>query len=307
LAVHHVDDAALRGDPRATVPGRHPPRPGRHLPRVVATADGEPVQHLPDEAVHPDAAHRAPRRSARRRGRGGAHLLGGGAATGPPRAGLPRHHLVRGAMERLRVAIGRHALQQHAHPAGRAGADTRARAAVLRPAHGGSRAGRHPRDRNLLRLPALPPPGRYRGSIERVNASGLIPAPQARPGVTDDRPAFGFDLAGVLMVNPFASCVVPRLERLLAAAPSLTGLTESQVSQRVRGAIRRGWQRRMTTGDLAAAYDWDAIYREAAQELGAPVDACSVIDVGLWVRECCAQNGHVRALEGVPEMLSALS
>jgi len=125
--------------------------------------------------------------------------------------------------------------------------------------------------------------------------------------VTDDRPAFGFDLAGVLMVNPFASCVVPRLERLLAAAPSLTGLTESQVSQRVRGAIRRGWQRRMTTGDLAAAYDWDAIYREAAQELGAPVDACSVIDVGLWVRECCAQDGHVRALEGVPEMLSALS
>lgn len=123
----------------------------------------------------------------------------------------------------------------------------------------------------------------------------------------DARPAFGFDLDGVLIVNPFDSCVVPRLERLLETAPSLTGLTHAAVSTRVRGAIRRGWQQRMATGDLAAAYDWDAIYLQAAAELGAPSDARATIDVARWVRECCAQEGHVRALPGAAEMLAKLS
>ncbi|HET8986055.1 MAG TPA: HAD family hydrolase [Trueperaceae bacterium] len=123
----------------------------------------------------------------------------------------------------------------------------------------------------------------------------------------DSRPAFGFDLDGVLIVNPFDTCVVPRLERLLSASPSLAHLGDAEVSKRVRGAIRRGWQQRMATGDLAAAYDWDAIYIEAAEELLAPIAARSAVDVGLWVRECCAQGGHIRALPGAAEMLSRLS
>lgn len=63
----------------------------------------------------------------------------------------------------------------------------------------------------------------------------------------------------------------------------------------------------MATGDLAAAYDWDAIYIEVAEELEAPIDVNSAIDVGLWVRECCAEGDHVRALPGVGEMLAELS
>lgn len=120
-------------------------------------------------------------------------------------------------------------------------------------------------------------------------------------------PSVGFDLDGVLIVNPFDTCVVPRLERLLSTSASLAGLATAEVSSMVRGAIRRGWQQRMATGDLAAAYDWDAIYIEAAEELRAPIDARSVVDVGLWVRECCAEGGHIRALPGAEETLSRLS
>lgn len=130
---------------------------------------------------------------------------------------------------------------------------------------------------------------------------------EMRQREADARPSFGFDLDGVLIVNPFDSCVVPRLERLLSTAPPLSGLAQREVSQRVRGAIRRGWQQRMAAGDLAAAYDWDAIYIAAAEELEAPIDAHSVIDVGLWVRECCAEGGHIRALPGAGEMLAQLS
>src|SRR5690606_5331908 len=56
LAVHHVDDVAVRGDTGAAVPRRYPSGHGRYLPGTVTAADGESVQHLPDEAVHPDLA-----------------------------------------------------------------------------------------------------------------------------------------------------------------------------------------------------------------------------------------------------------
>lgn len=134
------------------------------------------------------------------------------------------------------------------------------------------------------------------------------PAPVGQFGHTNaESLAFGFDLDGVLMVNPFDSCVVPRLERLLAASTSMIGLERQEVSIRVRGAIRRGWQQRMATGDLAAAYDWDAIYLQAAAELGAHEEAQASIDVGLWVRDCCAEGGHIEALPGAEEMLARLA
>lgn len=124
---------------------------------------------------------------------------------------------------------------------------------------------------------------------------------------TETRRAVGFDLDGVLIVNPFDSCVVPRLERLLASAPKLAGLDAQEVSQRVRGAIRSGWQRRMATEDLASAYDWDAIYLEAAVEFGLPSVASSGINVSGWVEECCAAGGHIRALPGAAELLERLA
>lgn len=121
------------------------------------------------------------------------------------------------------------------------------------------------------------------------------------------RPAFGFDLDGVLMVNPFDTCVVPRLERLLAKAPPLSGMDEIAASKSVRQAIGRTWRRRMATGDLAAAYDWDAIYREVAIEFAVQLTREDEIEVARWVRDCCDEGGHVLALPGAAELLSTLS
>ncbi len=60
------------------------------------------IQTLPSEAA---------RRRPRGRGGGGSHILGGRAAPRPTRPRLPRHHHVRCAMERLRLAPRRHALE----------------------------------------------------------------------------------------------------------------------------------------------------------------------------------------------------
>src|SRR5690606_4485125 len=87
LAVHPVDDAALRGDPGAAVPRRDAAGPRRHLPGAAAPADGGALRDLPDEAVHTDPAERADRRRPRRRRQRAAHLLGRRAAAGAPRPG----------------------------------------------------------------------------------------------------------------------------------------------------------------------------------------------------------------------------
>jgi len=107
------------------------------------------------------------------------------------------------------------------------------------------------------------------------------------------------------MVNPFDTCVVPRLEALVSGSPTLAGLSVTDASKRVRQAIGRGWRKRMATGDLAAAYDWDGIYREVATELAVATSALS-IDVARWVEECCLEGEHIRALPGAGEMLSTL-
>ena len=116
----------------------------------------------------------------------------------------------------------------------------------------------------------------------------------------------GFDLDGVLIRNPFETCVLPRLEELLSSTPGARALGEETIGNAVRRRVGAGWRARMATGDLASAYDWDAIYREVAVALGADPERCGNIDVAAWVRECCGLDGHIAALPGAPELLSGL-
>lgn len=121
------------------------------------------------------------------------------------------------------------------------------------------------------------------------------------------RLAIGFDLDGVLMRNPFETCVIPRFQQLMAAAPALAG-TEPEAA-RVEARRRMGveWRRRMSVGDEVGAYDWDGIYRTVATELGAGHEIVAQIDVAAWVRECCVVDVHIAALPGARAMLQRLS
>lgn len=124
---------------------------------------------------------------------------------------------------------------------------------------------------------------------------------------TNGRLNIGFDLDGVLIRNPFETCVIPRLQGLLAASPGVRALGEEAVGQAVRERVGAGWRSRMATGDLASAYDWDDIYHEVAADFGADEECLANIDVAAWVRECCGQDGHIAALPGAGELLSALA
>lgn len=114
----------------------------------------------------------------------------------------------------------------------------------------------------------------------------------------------GFDLDGVLIRNPFASCVIPRLQRLLSGPNGFQAGTGGDV---VLQRIGQAWRGRMATGDLASAYDWDGIYREVSRDLGADEAVEESIDVASWVRDCCTKQEHIEALPGARELLDMLS
>ncbi len=120
------------------------------------------------------------------------------------------------------------------------------------------------------------------------------------------RTTVGFDLDGVLMRNPFETCVLPRLAQLLGSTRGLRGLAGEAAVRAVREKVGGGWQRRMEAGDLVGAYDWDAIYRQAAGELGGGSALAAEIDVARWVEDCCGQDGHVAALPGARQALEGL-
>lgn len=117
------------------------------------------------------------------------------------------------------------------------------------------------------------------------------------------RPTVGFDLDGVLMRNPFETCVIPRFQDLMASAPAFAGLAREEARAEARRRVGLAWRRRMTAGDEVGSYDWDGIYRDVAEELGVAV----AIDVAAWVRECCACSGHIEVLPGARELLAQLS
>src|SRR5690606_4879493 len=123
----------------------------------------------------------------------------------------------------------------------------------------------------------------------------------------EGRFSVGFDLDGVLMRNPFETCVLPRLAALLKSTPGLADLEELEAARAVRERVSHGWQRRMRSADLVGAYDWDGIYREVAEELGGDPELAGQIDVATWVVECCGGDGHIEALPGAEEALGGLA
>lgn len=120
------------------------------------------------------------------------------------------------------------------------------------------------------------------------------------------RVSVGFDLDGVLMRNPFETCVLPRLSLLLKTTPGLSDLGEQEAARAVRKLVATSWRRRMGAADLVGAYDWDAIYREVAQEFGGAPELSDSIDVAAWVVECCGGDGHIEALPGAKQALEGL-
>lgn len=118
-----------------------------------------------------------------------------------------------------------------------------------------------------------------------------------------DQPfTIGFDLDGVLMRNPFESCIFPQMYRLFHATPALGALSAAEAAQASRTAVRAAWGRRMAAGDMVGAYDWDAIFRDVAAEFG----GAEVPDVATMVRRCCQVDGAIAALPGAHDTLRAL-
>lgn len=124
-----------------------------------------------------------------------------------------------------------------------------------------------------------------------------------KPEGSRPRLAVGFDLDGVLIRNPFESCVIPRFQDLMVGAPALAHLDPAAARQEARRRVGLAWRRRMVAGDEIGAYDWDGIYREVAAELGAEVE----IDVAAWVGECCLVAEHIEALPGAHKLLAELT
>jgi putative hydrolase of the HAD superfamily len=112
----------------------------------------------------------------------------------------------------------------------------------------------------------------------------------------------GFDLDGVLMRNPFERCVFPHMHRVFHTSPQLRALSVVEAAARSRDAVRAAWKRRLAAADMVGAYDWDAIFREAAESLG----GADVPDVAELVRRCCAVPGAIEALPGAHDTLRAL-
>ncbi|MFO7547025.1 MAG: HAD family hydrolase [Trueperaceae bacterium] len=112
----------------------------------------------------------------------------------------------------------------------------------------------------------------------------------------------GFDLDGVLMRNPFESCVFPHMHRVFRTTPRLRALPLDEATARSGEAVRAAWRRRLAAGDMVGAYDWDAIFREAADALG----GAEVPEVAELVRRCCGVPDAIEALPGAHDTLRAL-
>ena len=111
------------------------------------------------------------------------------------------------------------------------------------------------------------------------------------------------DLDAVLIQNPFRHGVLPHLRRHLRRAPSLAKLGEEKADRRIRDAVAAEVGRRMASGRLATAYDWDAIYASVAASFGAP----PVPDVAELVRHYCTVPGTIWLLPGALEALDGLA
>ncbi|MCR8632925.1 HAD family hydrolase [Paenibacillus radicis (ex Xue et al. 2023)] len=69
-----------------------------------------------------------------------------------------------------------------------------------------------------------------------------------------------FDLDGTLMQNPFGSWIFPEIEGILAGELNAPYEAKKQLLARHESLL--------VSGDIVAAYDWDAIVKRLSQELG---------------------------------------
>lgn len=115
--------------------------------------------------------------------------------------------------------------------------------------------------------------------------------------------SISFDLDGVLIQNPFAKGVFPRMRAHLRQSPQLSPLSPEEADARIDAAVRRRWGERMAAGEFVAAYDWDATFAAVAAELGGGAPP----DVAALVENYCQDPEMIALLPGALECLEALS
>jgi putative hydrolase of the HAD superfamily len=113
--------------------------------------------------------------------------------------------------------------------------------------------------------------------------------------------AVSFDLDGVVMENPFESCVLPRVRRLIRQGSRLAELDPCEADRLIDAAFLAEWTARMERGETVAAFDWDSIYNVVSRGFGGP----PVPDVTGLVEECCRPD-CIRLLPGVHEGIESL-
>ena len=123
-----------------------------------------------------------------------------------------------------------------------------------------------------------------------------------RSAVGSDRINVSFDLDGVLMQNPFLRGIFPHMRRHMRTAERLRGLPPEEADDLVDQAVREAWSERMLAGKFVDAYDWDAIYRDVSEALGAP----PVEDISELVARYCREPGMIELLPGAEEALQEL-
>ncbi|MEX2542152.1 MAG: HAD family hydrolase [Trueperaceae bacterium] len=113
--------------------------------------------------------------------------------------------------------------------------------------------------------------------------------------------AVSFDLDGVVMDNPFATCVLPRIRLLVRGGSRLSELPCEQADELIDAAIYEQWAGRMARGETVAAFDWDSIYNIVSRNFGGPL----MPSVAGLVEECCRPD-CIRLLAGVHEGIELL-
>jgi putative hydrolase of the HAD superfamily len=113
--------------------------------------------------------------------------------------------------------------------------------------------------------------------------------------------AVSFDLDGVVMENPFESCVLPRVRQLIRNGSRLAGVEPREADRLIDAACLAEWTARMERGETVAAFDWDSIYNQVSRGFGGP----PVPDVTGLVEECCTPD-CITLLPGVHEGIGLL-